>query len=108
MLLTPAGVISRYFYGIEYGVRDMRLGLVEASNHRIGNMADQLMLLCYQYDPMTGKYGVIALNSIRVGGVLTVAALAALIVTLLRRERRAAQEPGTGIRGGVQGIHRNV
>lgn len=89
MVLTPAGVVSRYFYGIEYGVRDLRLGLVEASNNRIGGLADQVMLLCYQYNPMTGKYGIIALNSIRFGGVLTVLALGTFIVVMLRRERRS-------------------
>jgi protein SCO1/2 len=95
-VLTPTGVVARYFYGIEYGVRDLRLGLVEASNNRVGTLADQITLLCYQYDPMTGKYGMIALNSIRIGGVLTVAALATLILVMLRRERRSAAAPGHG------------
>ena len=90
VVLTPSGVISRYFYGIEYGVRDLRLGLVEASGNRVGGLADQLMLLCYRYDPMTGHYGVIALNSIRIGGVLTIAALGTFIGVMLRRERRGA------------------
>ena len=92
MVLTPRGVLSRYFYGIEYGVRDLRLGLVEASNHRIGGLADQLTLLCYQYDPMTGKYGLVVMNSIRAGGVLTVAALGIFITVMLRRERRSARQ----------------
>jgi protein SCO1/2 len=102
VVLTPSGAISRYFYGIEYGVRDLRLGLVEASSHRIGNLADTLMLLCYQYDPMTGKYGAIALNSIRVGGVLTVGALVTLIVVMLRRERRGATPLQERLAGGPQ------
>ena len=101
-VLTPKGVVSRYFYGIEYGVRDLRLGLVEASSHRIGNLADQLMLLCYQYDPMTGRYGAIALNSIRAGGVVTVGALAAFILVMLRRERRAANPGRERFAGGPQ------
>lgn len=101
-VLTPKGVVSRYFYGIEYGVRDLRLGLVEASNHRIGNLADQLMLLCYQYDPMTGKYGAIALNSIRAGGVVTVGALVTFIFVMLRRERRAATPGQERFAGGPQ------
>jgi protein SCO1/2 len=89
VLLTPGGVVSRYFYGIEYGVRDVRLGLVEASQNRIGNLADQVMLLCFQYDPLAGKYGMVALNSIRVAGVLTVGVLGAFILVMLRRERRS-------------------
>jgi len=97
VVLTPKGVVSRYFYGIEYGVRDVRLGLVEASNNKIGTVADQVKLLCYRYDPMTGKYGMVVLNSIRVGGVLTVVALATFIGVMLRRERRSAS-----------GIHQNA
>ncbi|MBI2221152.1 MAG: SCO family protein [Acidobacteria bacterium] len=89
VVLTPGGVVSRYFYGIEYGVRDVRLGLVEASQNRIGNLADQVMLLCFQYDPMAGRYGAVAINSIRVAGVLTVAALGTFILLMLRRERRS-------------------
>jgi protein SCO1/2 len=89
VVLTPQGIVSRYFYGIEYGVRDVRLGLVEASQNRIGNLADQVMLLCFQYDPMAGRYGVVALNSIRVAGALTVGALGTFILVMLRRERRS-------------------
>jgi protein SCO1/2 len=89
VLLTPGGVVSRYFYGIEYGVRDVRLGLVEASQNRIGNLADQVMLLCFKYDPLAGKYGVVAVNAIRVAGILTVGALGTFILIMLRRERRS-------------------
>jgi protein SCO1/2 len=89
VLLTPGGVVSRYFYGIEYGVRDVRLGLVEASQNRIGSLADQVMLLCFQYDPMAGRYGVVAMNAIRTGGVLTIAVLGTFIAVMLRRERRS-------------------
>lgn len=97
IVLTPGGVVSRYFYGIEYGVRDVRLGLVEASNNRIGGVADQVRLLCYRYDPMTGKYGMVVMNTIRLGGLATVLALGAFIALMLRRERRSEH-----------GIHQNV
>ena len=88
MVLTPEGKLARYFYGIEYAPKDMRLGLVEASQNKIGSPVDQLLLLCYRYDPATGKYGFVIMNSIRVGGFLTVAALAAFITIMIRRERR--------------------
>ncbi len=97
MVVTPAGIISKYFYGIEYGVRDVRLGLVEASNNKIGTVADQVKLLCFRYDPMTGKYGMVILNLIRLGGALTLAALGTFIAVMLRRERRNAH-----------GIHQNA
>ena len=66
MMLTPEGRLSRYFYGVEYAPRDVRLGLVEASQNKIGNPVDQMLLFCFHYDPATGKYGAIAMNMVRV------------------------------------------
>jgi len=88
MVLTPEGKLARYFYGIDYPPRDLRWGLVEAANGAIGNPVDQLLLLCYSYDPMTGKYGLYIRNSLRIGGLITVLALAAFIIAMLKRERR--------------------
>lgn len=88
MVLTPAGKLARYFYGIDYPPRDLRWGLVEAADGAIGNPVDQLLLLCYSYDPMTGKYGLYIRNSLRIGGLITVLALAAFIIAMLKRERR--------------------
>jgi protein SCO1/2 len=85
MLLTPEGKLSRYFYGIEYDARDLRLGLVEASDNKIGSMVDQLLLYCYHYDPETGRYGPIVMNIMRLGGVVTVLGIGALILILKRR-----------------------
>ncbi len=59
MVLTPEGKMARYYYGIDYKPRDLRLGLVEASTNKIGSPADELLLFCFHYDPMTGKYGLI-------------------------------------------------
>jgi len=87
MVLTPEGRIARYFYGIEYKPRDFRLGLVEASAHKIGSPVDALLLFCYHYDPLTGKYGMVIMNVIRALGTVTVIALASLIIVLLRRDR---------------------
>ena len=86
-VLTPRGVIARYLFGIEYGPRDLRLALVEASTNRIGTPIDQVLLYCYMYDPATGKYGLIAMRLIRIGGVATVAAMALFIIVMRRRER---------------------
>ena len=69
MILTPQGKLSRYFYGVEYAPRDIRLGLVEASQNKIGTPVDQVLLFCYHYDPGSGKYGAIAMNMVRLGGV---------------------------------------
>ena len=93
MVLTPAGELARYFYGVEFAPKDLRLGLIEAAEERIGNAVDQILLLCYQYDPTTGKYGLVILNSLRVAGAATVAVLAALVIGWIRRERRQASPP---------------
>lgn len=86
-VLTPEGRLSRYFYGIEYDSRDLRLGLVEASRNRIGTPADQFLLFCYHYDPATGKYGPAILNLVRVGGVVTLLALGGMMFLFHRQGR---------------------
>ena len=90
MLLTPDGRMSRYFYGVIYPARDFRLGLVDASNGKIGTLTDQAMLFCYQYDPETGKYGVVVMNIVRSGGALTLLALGIFMFVMFRRDRRNA------------------
>ena len=91
MVLTPDGRISRYFYGVEYAPRDLKFGLIEASEGKIGTLADQVMLLCYHYDPTTGKYGVVIMNLIRIGGVLTLLGLVALFLMLRIRNKGNAK-----------------
>ena len=90
-VLTPKGVLSRYFYGIDFAPRDLQFGLMEASEQRIGTRIDDVLLLCYHYDPATGKYGVIAIDAIRIGGVATVLAFFTFLIVSLRRERAAKQ-----------------
>jgi protein SCO1/2 len=90
LVLTPQGRIARYFFGIEYPAKDLRLGLVEASEERLGNAVDQLLLLCYHYDPKAGRYTPTVRNLLRGGAVLTMAAVAGLVLTLLRREKSRA------------------
>jgi protein SCO1 len=90
VLLTPTGKTSRYFYGIEFSPRDVRLGLVEAAEGKIGTPIDQLLLFCYHYDPVTGKYGPFVTNLVRLGGFITAIGLAGFILWMLRRERAQA------------------
>ena len=80
MVITPEGKIARYFYGIEYKPRDLRLGLVEASANKIGTPVDQVLLFCYHYDPITGKYGFAIINVTRVLGSATVLAAGSVSV----------------------------
>jgi protein SCO1/2 len=92
MVLTPKGKISRYFYGLQFPSRDLRLGLVEASEGKIGTPVDQLLLFCYHYDPSTGKYGLLIARLIQAAGVVTVLAIGGLILVLYRREHYALPE----------------
>jgi protein SCO1 len=90
MLLTPDGHISRYFYGVEYPGRDMRLGLVDASAGKIGSPIDHVLLFCYHYDPTAAVYSASILKLIRLGGVLTILCIVGGILLSRRRETLAA------------------
>jgi protein SCO1 len=107
MLLTPDGRISRYFYGIEYPSRDVRLGLVDASAGKIGTPIDHLLLYCFQYNPETARYSATILRIIRLGGILTIFTIVAGILIFRRRDVRTAsatsRPPLQG--GSEQGAH---
>jgi protein SCO1/2 len=89
-LLTPKGTIAKYYYGIEFSPRDLRLGIIEASNEHIGTVIDDLLLFCYHYDPSSGKYGASVLGIVRAGGIATVLTFAIFLTVSLRRERALA------------------
>jgi protein SCO1/2 len=90
IVLTPDGRLARYLFGIEYGPRDLRYAIVEASDGKVGNAADALLLYCYHYDPMTGRYGLVIMRVLRLAGGATVLALGAFIVVMVRKERRTS------------------
>jgi len=91
VLLTPEGKAARYFYGIDFPPRDLHLGLIEAADRKIATLIDQAVLYCYRYDALTGKYGLVVMNVVRLGGVLTVLALGAFLLVMFRRDRRTAR-----------------
>ena len=106
MVLTSDGRISRYFYGVEYPGRDMRLGLVEASAGRIGTPIDHVLLYCYHYDPSSARYSASILKIIRLGGVLTILCIIGAILIFRRRETVAAANLRRPLRGSVErGAH---
>lgn len=90
VVLTPEGRVSRYFFDVEFAMRDLRLALVEASAGKIGSLTDKVMLLCYHYDPKTGKYGFVVTNIVRGLGGLTVLLLVGFVILQLRRDRQSA------------------
>ena len=90
VVLTPGGRVSRYLYGVEYAAGDLRLALVEAAAGTIGSPVDRLLLYCYHYDPLTGRYGLLVTRALRIAGALTVVFMAALIIGLKPRRKGAA------------------
>ena len=88
IVLTPTGKVSRYFYDLKYSSRDLRLGLVEASANQIGSPVDQVLLYCFHYDPVEGRYGPTIMNFVRAGGILTMFGIGTLLFVLWRQERR--------------------
>jgi protein SCO1/2 len=95
MLATSQGKLARYFYGIDYAPRDLKLGLIETSENKIGTPVDKLVLYCYHYDPAAGKYGPVVMNIIRVGGAATVIGFVAMLLWM-RRRTAARQHAGAG------------
>lgn len=96
MVLTPDGKVSRYLFGLGYNPRDLRLALVESSDGKVGSAIDHVLLLCFHYDPATGKYSAAVLTIVRIGGVLTLLAMAGFWVVVARRGRRRTDLPVTG------------
>lgn len=87
-VLTPDGRLSKYFYGVEYSPKDLRLGLIEASQNKIGTAVDQLLLFCYHFDPKAAKYTPVAMGILRVAGGVTVLGLGGFMLIMLRRDQK--------------------
>jgi protein SCO1/2 len=86
MIVTPQGKLAQYYYGVEYSPKDLRLGLIEASRNKIGNLVDQIQLYCFHYDPRSGRYGATIVSILRLGGAATVVLLGGLLIVMYRRE----------------------
>ena len=99
IVATPDGRLAKYLFGIEYGPRDLRLAIVEASQGKVGTAADALLLYCYHYDPMTGRYGLAIMRAVRIAGAATVLAIGTFIVVMVRRERNGAPGARYPVRG---------
>ncbi len=97
MVLTPKGVFSRYLYGIDYAPKDLRLSLAEASGGKVGGLVAQALLLCYKYDPATGKYGATVMFFVRLAGVLTIIAIVGFILLSRRRDHHRNHQQAGGV-----------
>jgi protein SCO1/2 len=85
VVLTPEGKVAQYYYGVEYSPKDLRLGLVQASSGKIGNVVDAVLLYCYHYDPATGKYGAIVSRVLKLAASVTILILGVFMVVMFRR-----------------------
>jgi protein SCO1/2 len=94
MVVTPDGKMSRYFYGIDYAPADLRMALVDASQHKIGSPVDYVLLFCFHYDALQGKYTLAIVNVLKLAGVLTLIALAGLLYFLMRTEKKKKRQTG--------------
>ncbi len=108
LVITPQGRIAQYFMGIEFPPRDLRLALVESSQGTIGTLVDRLILLCYEYDPATGRYGAMTMRLVRTGGVITVLGMAIFVSLMLRRDARRRAGPPGGSEGGAGEVVHHV
>jgi protein SCO1 len=95
MLTKPNGELARYLYGLEFDPKDVRIGLLEASQGKSISTIEKAILFCYMYDPIGAKYVVVARNVMKLAGAITVVVLAAFLIALWRRERRRAGGPPT-------------
>jgi protein SCO1/2 len=96
MILTPEGKLAQYYYGVEFPPKDLRLGLIQASQNKIGTLADQVLLYCYHYDPATGKYGAIISRVIQLAGGLTILCIGTVLLVLFRRGAEHEHRGETG------------
>ena len=90
LVTTADGRLSRYFYGIEYSPKELRMALVESAGGKIGSAVDKLLLYCYHYNPTPGRYGAIAMNLVRLGGVVTLLCLGGFVFLMRLRESQAS------------------
>jgi protein SCO1/2 len=98
MVLTPQGRISRYFYGVDFPPKDLRMGLVEASQGKIGNAVDAVLLYCYHYNPETGKYGAMVANILRLAAAVTILIMGIFLFILWRLDLSVSRKTATKTR----------
>ena len=88
-VLTAQGKISQYLYALVYSTTDLRLGLVRASENQIGSLVDKILLRCYQFDPLTGRYTPAVMTIVRIISLMVVAVLAVFLARTVIKERRS-------------------
>jgi protein SCO1/2 len=95
-IVTPEGKLAQYYMGVEYSPQDLRLGLAEASSHRIGSRVDNVLTYCYHYDPMTNKHSLIVARIVQAGGIFTFMTVGGFILAMFRKDAQRNDSPTTG------------
>jgi protein SCO1/2 len=95
-VVTPEGKLAQYYMGVEYSPKDLRLGLAEASAHRIGSPVDNILTYCYHYDPQTNKHSLIVARVVQLGGLVTVFSLGGFMFAMFRKDARRDDDHGHG------------
>jgi len=88
IIANPNGKLSRYLYGIDYSPKDLKFGIIDSAENKVGSAADQLLLYCYHYDPSTGKYGFAVLRAMRIGGIATILGMGLMGFVFWRRNKK--------------------
>jgi protein SCO1/2 len=88
IVATPEGKLSRYLFGIDYAPKDLKFGIMESAENKVGNLAEKLMLYCFHYDPSTGKYGLAVMRVMRLGGIATLIGLGTMLFVFWRRGKK--------------------
>lgn len=104
VVATPDGQLSRYFYGIDYEPSHLRMALIESSQGRIGSPVEKVLLMCFHYDPMTGKYGLAIAAALRLGGIVTMLVLGGFLLAMYRQERRRSKTAWADAVGEVEKV----
>ena len=87
-IVSPDRVVTRYLYGIEFNPQTLRLALLEGGEGKIGNLVDQILLFCFQFNPAKNKYTLYAWNVMRAGAIMMLFVIMALLLPAWMRERR--------------------
>ncbi len=90
-IVTPEGRIAQYYLGVEYSPQDLRLGLIEASDHKIGTPVDTILTYCYRYDPTRNKHSLLIARIVQAGCLLTVFILGSYMLVMFRRDIRSGR-----------------
>ena len=96
MIVTPGGKLAQYYYGVEFAPRDLRLGVIQASQEHIGNLVDVVLLYCCKYDPKTGKYGAVIANVMRLAGAATMLVVGGFLLVMFRRDSHKNKNGNNG------------